>query len=125
MNVTESPLVQPNATPQQPMTQRAEELSSEHLEAIPWLPGPVLDEVDNQWQQDLHAVSNVDKNMNSCLLFHSSASAYPAHIPPSIQLRNQQCQLKPSELPKVVKLGSSQRCLFFFFFFKWQIFFFF
>ena len=40
----------------------------------------------------------------------SSASAYPTLAHPSVQPRSQQCQLKPSEPPKVLRLGGSQRC---------------
>ncbi len=92
---SESPPVQPDMVPQQLKSQRANELSSEHSEAILWLPGPVLDEVDNLRQQDPCAVSNVDMNMNSrspvpntaLTPFYSSASTYLMQAYPSFQPR--------------------------------------
>jgi len=60
----EPSLVQPDAATQQPMIRRASELS-EHSKSVPWPPGPVLDEANSRWQQNLPAVSNVESNMNS------------------------------------------------------------
>src|SRR6266550_4135583 len=114
----ESPLVRPDASLQQHKTRRAEELSSEHSEAIPWLPEPVFDEASIRRQRSLHAINNVDMDMNprspvpntALTPLYSSKSAYPTQAHPSVQPRSQQCQLKPSEPPKVLRLGGSQRC---------------
>ncbi len=93
---SESPLVRPDASLQQLKTRRAEELSSEYSEAIPWLPGPVLDEANSQRQRNLHAVNNVEASMdasspvpNTALTpLYTSASIYPTQTYPSFQSRH-------------------------------------
>ena len=100
---SESPPVQSDTVPQQLKTRRAEELSSEYSEAIPWLPGPVFDEASSRWQRNLHAVSNVEMSM-------SSRSPKPESEPsPFLSETGRSFQPKPPELP-VSRLGSSKRC---------------
>ncbi|KAF8326283.1 hypothetical protein F5887DRAFT_1197445 [Amanita rubescens] len=87
--------IRPNAVLQQLKARRANELSSGQSEAIPRLPGPTLNEASNQWQRNLHAVSNVEMSINSCspapntalTPLCSSAFTYPAQTSPSFQPR--------------------------------------